>query len=72
MAFWHDLQKNTQKIPVNNFKKSSEQPVPHIKNGTLIIPWNSDPKYHWWNNGQPIEKTLNELNAPEEVKKRYC
>ncbi|MBF0297149.1 MAG: hypothetical protein HQK51_00385 [Oligoflexia bacterium] len=38
---------------------------------TLIIPHNSDPKYHWWNGGKNIEQTLKELNAPVEMIKHY-
>jgi len=35
--------------------------------GTMIIPFSADPKYHFWNGGQPILKTLLELNASEDV-----
>lgn len=45
---------------------------PYINDaGILIIPFNSDKKYHWWNGGQSVEDTLKELNAPEEVIKKY-
>lgn len=37
--------------------------------GDLVIPWNSDPKYHWWNGGQSISETLRELKQKENVKK---
>lgn len=37
----------------------------------LILPFESDPKYFWWNEGQSIIDTLNELKAPEEIIKRY-
>jgi hypothetical protein len=46
---------------------------PHL-NGRdeLLIPFNSDPKYHWWKpGGQSIAQTLTELNAPAEVWRRY-
>ena len=46
--------------------------MPHIeKCGTLVIPFGSDPKYHYWNGGQGLSETLDELDAPEEVKKNY-
>lgn len=46
---------------------------PHIdRHGTLIIPFSSDPKYHWWNKGQSILETLKELGASEEIIERYC
>ena len=36
-------------------------------NGGIIIPFNSDQKYHFWNGGQPLSETLMELNAPEDI-----
>lgn len=40
--------------------------------GELVIPSNSDPKYHWWKqSGQSLLETLRELNAPEEVVRKY-
>ena len=40
--------------------------------GELIIPFDSDPKYHWWRDvGQSIAVTLRELQAPEEVWREY-
>jgi len=35
---------------------------PFLKSdGTLIVPHDSDPKYHWWAGGQSIADTLAEL-----------
>jgi hypothetical protein len=40
--------------------------------GDLIIPFDAPPKYHYWTpNGQSIFDTLAELNAPEEVLRRF-
>ncbi len=39
--------------------------------GTLIIPTDSDPKYHYWKGGQSVVTTLKELNAPLEVIRRF-
>jgi len=45
---------------------------PYItENGELIISSDVDAKYNWWAGGQSIKKTLEELEAPEEVMKRY-
>jgi hypothetical protein len=46
---------------------------PHIDaHGELIIPFNSDPRYHYWKRGsQSIGKTLAELDAPPDVWRRY-
>jgi hypothetical protein len=39
--------------------------------GELRIPFTADPKYHWWKGGQSITETLQELNAPADVWRRY-
>ena len=39
--------------------------------GDLVIPFNSDPKYHWWNSGQSIKQTIKELGMPDSVIRRY-
>lgn len=46
---------------------------PHLTaTGELIIPFDCDPKYHWWKpGGQSLAETLAELNAPPEVWRRY-
>jgi hypothetical protein len=38
------------------------------KSGGLVIPFDSDPKYHWWRDGQSISKTINELSIQEAAK----
>jgi hypothetical protein len=42
-------------------------PRPYLNpDGTLVIPIGSDPKYHWWKQGgQPVRKTVAELQAIE-------
>jgi hypothetical protein len=39
--------------------------------GELIIPFDCDPKYHYWKGGQSIAATLRELNASREVWVRH-
>lgn len=40
--------------------------------GELIIPFDCDPRYHFWKpGGQSIAETLTELNVPSEVWRRY-
>ena len=39
--------------------------------GDLIIPMESDSRYHWWRNGQSILQTLMELGANEDILDRY-
>jgi hypothetical protein len=42
--------------------------IPYFdNNGSIIIPFNSDQKYHFWNGGQSLSETLMELNAPEDI-----
>ena len=31
--------------------------------GDLVIPFDSDPKYHWWKSGQSVKATIAELKA---------
>ena len=40
--------------------------------GELRIPFDSDPKYHWWKGcGQSLLETLRELKASDEVVRKY-
>ncbi len=39
--------------------------------GELIRPSGAPVEYKWWDAGQSIQETLEELNAPEEVVHRY-
>jgi hypothetical protein len=39
--------------------------------GELRIPCAAAPRYRWWDRGQSIAETLQELNAPAEVWRRY-
>ena len=31
--------------------------------GTLVIPFDSPERYHWWRGGQPVAKTLAEVRV---------
>lgn len=38
--------------------------LPYITaGGDLVIPFDSDPKYHWWKGGQSVKQTLAELQG---------
>jgi len=42
--------------------------TPYIHHtGDIIIPFNADQKYHFWNGGQHLCDTLMELDAPQDV-----
>lgn len=46
--------------------------MPYLKeNGELIIPNNAPAKYKWWDGGQSVKETLEELEASQEVIERY-
>ena len=47
------------------------KPLPYLDNGILRIPFNSPQKYWWWNRGQSVLKTLEELKADNEIIQRY-
>ena len=45
-------------------KRSSVLPVPYLlSDGTLVIPFNSPERYHWWKGGQSVRQTRAELLA---------
>jgi hypothetical protein len=47
--------------------------VPRINSrGELVIPFDADPRFHWWSGGQSLADTLAEVHAPPEVVRRYC
>ncbi len=45
--------------------------MPYVTNfGVLVIPWNSDPRYHYWKKGgQSLCETLRELNRCDLIPK---
>ena len=60
------------KIKEKDIHDMSNNGTPYIDHtGTVIIPFNADPKYHYWNGGQPLSDTLLELNAPEDVWRKH-
>ena len=53
-------------------KVKAVQKMPYIdEHGVLVVPFDSEPKYHWWAGGQSIIETLKELDAPDEVFAMY-
>lgn len=48
-------------------KAAEDKPKPYLDTGgDPIVPFGSDPKYHWWKGGQTLEQTIEEL---KELKK---
>jgi len=63
------LVKNVKERTFNNM---NNQDIPYIdNNGTIIVPFNADQKYHPWNGGQPLSVTLLEINAPKDIWSKY-
>lgn len=65
------LRGNQGNIDVSVLEPSpAKPPVPHFTpGGTLVIPMNSDPKYHWWKGGQSVAATRAEVMARPEVER---
>jgi len=62
----------SKKKIIKELKDTQKANEPYIdKYGVLVIPFNSEPKYHWWADGQPILETLRELKAPNEMIAKY-
>jgi hypothetical protein len=37
-------------------------PLPYLDDsGDVVIPFDSDPRFHWWAGGQTLKETLSEL-----------
>jgi hypothetical protein len=50
----------------------SDKTIPYIDSyGHIVIPFNSDSKYHFWNGGQHLAVTLQEMNLTEDVWKKH-
>lgn len=50
----------------------SQKVSPHLDaNGVLVIPFDCHKRFHWWNGGQCILTTLGELDASEQIIRRY-
>jgi hypothetical protein len=59
-----------ERMSIEGENCSPEQVKPYVTDyGSLIIPWNSDPKYHYWNKGQGICDTLKELGRCDLIEK---
>jgi hypothetical protein len=55
-------------ITTNAGEKAAEtgmsQPVRYLTTGRdLVIPFDSDAKYHWWRGGQSVKQTMDEVQT---------
>jgi len=55
----------SRKGRINNMPPQDSPYFDHT--GTMIIPFSADPKYHYWNGGQPLLRTISQLNVSEDV-----
>jgi hypothetical protein len=60
-----------------NSRISESEPVPDapplpyfMRDGTLVIPFNSDPKYHWWKGGMHVWEVREEVRVRMEAEAR--
>ncbi len=50
----------------------SPEKIPYLtENGELVISSDAPSKYKWWDGGQSVKETLDELGASEEVMHRH-
>lgn len=51
--------------------KKTQKPLPYVTDyGSLVIPWNSHPRYHYWKpGGQSLCETLKELGRCDLIPK---
>jgi hypothetical protein len=58
--FFGDDPEPVQSVP----QPAPSLPLPYLTpGGTLVIPLDSDPKYHWWKGGQSVKATMAEVQA---------
>jgi len=59
------LKDNKQAI-IDRLREKDNKLLPHFgKNGDLIIPFDSDSKFHWWDGGMSAKETKKYLNENE-------
>ncbi len=62
----------TAPLGIEKIADSVRHMSPYInESGDLVIPIESDPRYHWWRGGQSVFETLMELKATEDILDRY-
>ena len=58
----------SKKEIIKELKDTQEANRPYIdKQGVLVVPFDSEPRYHWWAGGQSVLETLRELKASLEI-----
>jgi hypothetical protein len=58
------VENTTSKLEAKENASGESLPLPYLTpGGTLVIPFASDPKYHWWNGGQSVEQTRVEVRS---------
>jgi hypothetical protein len=58
------VENTISKLEAKETASGKSLPLPYLTpSGTLVIPFDSDPKYHWWKTGQSVEQTRAEVLA---------
>lgn len=56
------VENTTSKLEAKENASGESLPLPYLTpGGTLVIPFASDPKYHWWKGGQSVDCTRAEV-----------
>ena len=51
-----------ERMAIMGENTAPEEVMPYVTGfGVLVIPWNSDKRFHYWNGGQSVCETLKEL-----------
>lgn len=65
-----DREALNERMAIMGENTTPEQIKPYVTSfGVLIIPWNSDPRYHYWKGGQSLCDTLKELGRCDLIEK---
>jgi hypothetical protein len=65
IPFLNALKRNKGQA-IEELRREIEEKKPYLDQyGDLVIPTGCDPKYHWWNGGQSISDTINELQQEQ-------
>ena len=70
MPIFEPVDDLNERMAIMGENTKPEEVRPYVTEfGVLVIPWNSDQKYHYWNGGQSLCNTLKELGRCDLIPK---
>lgn len=68
-----DAMRDLLNLEIDAIRKELEiELTPYVdENENLVFPLCCNAKYRWWQGGQSIDATLEELKVPERIRRRY-